>query len=251
MYSFKKDTKNDIAILRLNNHIITLYTFFFVMTLSNSYSNSVNDILGEERFVQTKSTRKNQTIKLDRRKSAFKRIGHDRDYINAVMQFAKKYGYRPSDVLGLHASECSFVHNTIHGGTVGLIQFTKSSAEMVGTTQQALSQMTRAEQMVYVDRFYEIFLKGDVTTKSAGQLYIVTFLPAFSNVDNKHFIISQSGYHARLYSRGENINYSKKTVKRWYQQNRGLDKYPRDGKITLSELDDVIQKKKAEFGISD
>ena len=93
------------------------------------------------------------------------------------------------------------------------------------------------------------YFKMRVSPRNQQDSYIVTFLPAFSNVDDKRFLISKWGYHAPLYIRGKHINFGKKTVKCWFENNRGLDKYPRDGKITLSELDDVIQM--LEFGIVD
>lgn len=157
------------------------------------------------------------------------RIGGDTAFLSEVKRVAKKYGIKEGDLLGLIASESGFNPAAGEiGGHVGLIQFSASSARSVGTTQAALKRMSRAEQMKYVDKYFENWnLKKGA---SAGQLYATVFAPAYASGDpNK-------------------VLYSSPSIE--YRSNVPLDSN-KDGKITVAEIGGRIEQKKKEFGISD
>lgn len=157
------------------------------------------------------------------------RIGGDTAFLSEVKRVSQKYGIKEGDLLGLIASESGFNPAAGEiGGHVGLIQFSVASAKSVGTTQDALKKMTRAEQMKYVDKYFENWnLKKGA---SAGQLYATVFAPAYASGDpNK-------------------VLYSSPSIE--YRSNAPLDSN-RDGKITVAEMGGRIERKKKEFGISD
>jgi murein DD-endopeptidase MepM/ murein hydrolase activator NlpD len=156
------------------------------------------------------------------------RVGNDTEFLKEVKRVAQKYNIKEGDLLGLMASESGLDPASDNGSHVGLIQFSASSAKLVGTTQSSLKRMSRAEQMKYVDKYFEYWKlpKG----ANAGQLYSVVFAPAYASGDpNK-------------------VLYSSPSVE--YRSNKPLDAN-KDGKITIAEMGGRIEGKKKEFGISD
>jgi murein DD-endopeptidase MepM/ murein hydrolase activator NlpD len=88
--------------------------------------------------------------------------------------------------------------------------------------------MSRAEQMKYVDKYFEYWnLKKGA---GAGQLYSSVFAPAYASSDPNKVLYSSPSAE--------------------YRGNAPLD-INRDGKITVAEMGGRIEKKKKEFGISD
>jgi murein DD-endopeptidase MepM/ murein hydrolase activator NlpD len=156
-------------------------------------------------------------------------IGKDTAFLGEVKRVSQKYGIKEGDLLGLLASESRFDPAAGEiGDHVGLIQFGVSEARSVGTTQGALKKMSRAEQMKYVDKYFETrkLKKG----AGAGQLYATVFAPAYASGDPNTVLYSSPS--------------------REYASNAPLDSN-RDGKITVAEMGGRIQQKKKEFGISD
>lgn len=158
------------------------------------------------------------------------RIGNDIDFLKEVKRVAQKYGLREGDLLGLMASESGFDPSQDNGSHVGLIQFSVDSARLVGTSQAALKRMTRAQQMKYVDLYFEKV--GLPKGANAAQLYTSIFAPAYLD--------RASSPNSVLYS----------SPSREYKSNAPLDTN-KDGKITTSEMSQRIERKKKEFGISD
>lgn len=160
---------------------------------------------------------------------AQKRIGNDAAFLGEVKRVSQKYGIKEGDLLGLIASESGFNPAAGKvGGHVGLIQFGVGEARSVGTSQEALVRMSRAEQMQYVDKYFET--RGLKKGASAGQLYATIFAPAYAN-SNPNTVLYSSPSAA-------------------YRANAPLDTN-KDGNITIAEMGGRIESKKREFGISD
>jgi hypothetical protein len=159
---------------------------------------------------------------------AQKRIGNDAAFLAEVKRVSQKYGIKEGDLLGVIAAESGFNPAADNGTHVGLIQFSAASAKSVGTTQAALKRMSRAEQMKYVDKYFENWnLKKGA---GAGQLYSTVFAPAYASGDPNKVLYSSPS--------------------REYSSNAPLDTN-RDGRITVAEMGGRIERKKKEFGISD
>ena len=155
----------------------------------------------------------------------------------AVNKVAQHFNINAADLMGLMASESGLRPDADNkGGHVGLIQFSATSAIAAGTTQAALKKMSRAEQMPYVQKYLENakLPKG----ASAGQLYTAVFLPAFVGKPDDFVVANKGGTEPAGYPES----------KSWYSSNKGLD-MNNDGKLTIRELGERIQKKKKEFGI--
>jgi len=159
-------------------------------------------------------------------------IGNDTEFLAEVTRVCRKFGIKEGDLLGLMASESGFNPAEDNGTHVGLIQFSRDSARAVGTTQAALKGMTRAQQMTYVEKYFQHWKDAGYfpDNPTAGQLYSVVFAPAYANKQD----------HEALYSAGSAA----------YNSNRPLDTN-NDGKITMAEMGQRIQRKKQEFGITD
>ena len=159
-------------------------------------------------------------------------IGNDTEFLAEVKRVCQKFGIKEGDLLGLMASESGFNPAEDNGSHVGLIQFSRDSAASVNTTQAALKRMTRAQQMKYVEAYFQYWKdQGKFPDNpTAGQLYSVVFAPAYANKQD----------HEALYSRGSAA----------YANNAPLDTN-NDGQITMAEMGERIQRKKQEFGITD
>ena len=160
--------------------------------------------------------------------TAAERVGNDPEFLAEVTRVAQKFNIKEGDLLGLMASESGLDPKSDNGTHVGLIQFSADSARAVGTTQAALKSMTRAQQMKYVEKYFDYWKLPQGA--SAGQLYSVVFAPAYASKDN----------NAVLYS----------SPSAAYNSNAPLDA-DGDGNITVGEMGGRIEKKKAEFGIVD
>lgn len=172
-------------------------------------------------------------------KAAHQRVGNDKAFLKRVTEVAAKIKAHPADLLGMMASESGLdpAAGTSH---VGLIQFSASSAQSVGTTQAALKKMSRAEQMDYVEKYLYPKLKDVKGPVTAGHLYTAVFLPAFAGKPADFVVASKDGSLPKGFSSDS---------PKWYNSNKGLDGN-NDGKITIADLSGRIEKKKAEFGIS-
>ena len=151
-------------------------------------------------------------------KASAKAEGLNKQFLDRVKQIADKIGCDYKDLLGVMHSESglnSKAQNT-KGGAAGLIQFLPSTARELGTTTDALRNMSAVQQLDYVEKFLVMVknrsaLKGK-SKLSAGDLYTLVFMPAKAGGE----VITSAG-------------------SRSYAANKGLDANG-DGMITKTEL---------------
>jgi murein DD-endopeptidase MepM/ murein hydrolase activator NlpD len=127
------------------------------------------------------------------------------DQLMTVMAFETGGSFSPS------------IPNAAGSSAMGIIQFMDFTAKNLGTTREALKNMTAEEQMVYVGKYFEPY-KGRLNTLEDA--YLAVFSPAFIGKGNNHV----------AYERGSVA----------YEQNRGLD-LNGDGKITVGEIGSKIR----------
>lgn len=168
----------------------------------------------------------------------------DPAFVAAINELAKKWNISGADILGLIASESSFNPQAGEiGGHYGLIQWSVAQARAAGTTHQELSQMSRVEQVPYIDKYFEN--NGLQKGASTGNLYAQVFLPAFTSAPPDSVVATSTGTGiAQGYT-----DASPGEVRGWYSENKGLD-LNNDGKITINELGKRIEDKKQAFGIT-
>jgi hypothetical protein len=135
------------------------------------------------------------------------------DFMSEVNRVSSKFGVNPSDMLALMRSESSLNPQAVNRttGATGLIQFMPATARSLGTTTEELRQMTAAQQMRYVEKFFDSVRLPQGA--SAGQLYAYVFLPGRARRE----VLTTAG-------------------EAFYEANRGLDMNS-DGRITIADLD--------------
>ena len=163
-------------------------------------------------------------------------IGNDKPFLKEVIRISRKYEIDPGDLLGLMASESSLNPASDNGTHVGLIQFSADRAKELGTTQEKLVKMNRAQQMKFVEKYFEIvnLPKG----ASKGELYTSVIMPAYTDKGGDFELMTKFD----KFSDGELGNPSV------YADNKGLDANS-DGFITIDEMGSRVDKKRKEFGI--
>ncbi len=141
-------------------------------------------------------------------------------FYNKATEVAKRLGCDPNDLLAVMYSESGLKPGAVNknGGATGLIQFMPRTAKSLGTSTQAIKNMSAEEQLVYVEKCIASNKKmaGYAANEKigAGTLYALIFLPARAKRDV-------------LTSCNEGTAY--------YSANKGLDKNG-DGMITKDEL---------------
>lgn len=137
------------------------------------------------------------------------RLGIDPNWMMAVMAFETGETFSPAE------------KNKAGSGATGLIQFMPETAKELNTTTAALANMTRLQQLDYVEKYFEPY-KSRI--KNIGDAYMAVFMPAKGIGKSDNFILID-----------------KDTQPTTYRQNRSLDKND-DGKITRGEAVARINK---------
>ena len=147
-----------------------------------------------------------------------------KDFLEKTKQVAQEVGCDYKDLLAVMNSESGLnpAAQNKQGGASGLIQFMPATARALGTTTDAIRNMSGVQQLDLVKRCIlqskkMAGLEGKRIT--AGQLYALIFLPARAQRE----VLTTS-----------NENY--------YRCNRGLDAN-HDGQITSTELGNRVRSK--------
>lgn len=156
-------------------------------------------------------------------------VAADTDFINAVEATSSSLGINTNDLLRIIEFETDgswspSVQPTRTDGTrissaTGLIQFLESTAQGLGTSTEALAQMTRAEQMEYVEAYLSPYADR---INNFGDLYMAVHWPAGVGQPDS-FVMYREG-------------------SREYTANRGLDSNG-DGTVTRGETLAVIERR--------
>ncbi len=109
-------------------------------------------------------------------------LGLDPSFIAACMAIETGRTYSPS------------IRNPFTGAT-GLIQFMPSTARAMGTTVEALANMSATAQLEYVKRFFRPHV-GRIRSNVPGDYYLAVFYPAYVGRDPGTVIFSSgdAGY---------------------------------------------------------
>lgn len=149
-------------------------------------------------------------------------IKNDVEFQNAVSGTAQRLGISESALYAVMDFETggSFnpgIKNVAGSGATGLIQFMPSTAEGLGTTTDALSRMSRADQMQYVERYLSNKVKPGM---GAADVYMSVLFPAAVGKPDD-FVLFGNGAMSGFTGIA-------------YDQNAGLD-LNGDGRITKAE----------------
>jgi hypothetical protein len=132
-------------------------------------------------------------------------IGTDPDYLSTVIAFETAGTFDPA------------IKNPYSSAT-GLIQFIGPTARKLGTTTDALAQMSPEQQLDYVYLYFAELLKGPYPT--LDRLYLTVFSPAFRDRP-----LDSIAYQA---------------PSKEYEQNRGFDPSGR-GYFTVGDITSAVR----------
>lgn len=130
-------------------------------------------------------------------------LGISPDYLMACMAFETGRTFDPA------------IRNHAGSGAIGLIQFMPSTAAALGTSTEALAEMSACQQLIFVENYFRPW-KGRLRTLS--DVYMAILWPAAVGKPDTYVLFDRA---------------DAKHPKR-YVQNSGLD-WNRDGKITKAE----------------
>jgi hypothetical protein len=137
------------------------------------------------------------------------------DKVNKIASLLK---VNPDWLMLVMHSESKLNHRIVNAdtGATGLIQFMPDTARGLGTTTQALREMTNVEQLDYVYKYFKPYA-GKIN--SYFDLYLVTFFPiAVGKSDDWVF------------------QTKKLSASSIASQNKGINKWVKDNKITKGEF---------------
>lgn len=182
------------------------------------------------------SSRRNRNVTWGKTTSQLPRLTsaqilQNQPFITKVKQVAANLGIKPEYLMGIMEIESAgtfspAVVNSL--GFTGLIQFGKDAASGVGTTREALSQMTDVQQMDYVEKY---FRKNGVRPNSPpSALYTAVFAPAFINKPDS-FIIASPTFRSAAWSQNPALH----------------DPFHPNKAITKSYLGKLVSKRAASY----
>ena len=90
-----------------------------------------------------------------------------------------------------------------NSSATGLIQFIENTAESLGTSTEELSQMTREQQMTYVEK-YLMQYKGRM--KDFGDIYMAIHLPAAVGKPDDTVIYNNTDLRTKAYEANKNLD---------------------------------------------
>ena len=148
-----------------------------------------------------------------------KELLKNKEFMDKVVAISKRIGCDFRDLLGVMRAESGLNPAAVNknGGASGLIQFMPKTARGLGTSVEAIRNMSAVQQLDYVEKFLINAKRSagfsDGEKLSAGQLYALVFLPARA----KREVLTTSD-------------------EAYYKHNSATDTNG-DGKITRSEMD--------------
>lgn len=139
----------------------------------------------------------------------------------ALEKTASNLGIDPNHLIAIMKQESGLNPKAVNKSShaTGLIQFMPKTAKGLGTSVQALYNMSATEQMPWVEKYFRAnHIKPGM---GLGDLYMAVFYPAAVGKSNNH-VIGKSGGAV-------------------YNQNRGLDRN-KDGVITVSDVKQSVAR---------
>lgn len=128
----------------------------------------------------------------------------DREFLAKVQELSGQIGANFIDMLTLMMFETAWTMSPSKWnghGYVGLIQFGSAAAQTIGTTTGQLAQMSRVQQMEFVKKYFEYWIRQQRVRPplSLAQLYMLVAYPAYSNFPPDQVIAARGGPRERMW----------------------------------------------------
>ena len=154
-------------------------------------------------------------------------VAGDEKFMSGISDLSQKYNIPQNDLLAMMDFETGgtfdpATKNMAGSGATGLIQFMPDTAKSLGTTTEELSEMSRSQQLEYVDKYLKTNLEGRIGPEGAdiSDLYMSVLFPVAVGKPDDFVLFGEGAI-------------SKKFEER-YEANKGLDAN-NDGSITKVE----------------
>jgi len=150
----------------------------------------------------------------------------DPDFNKKLEKIASALGVNSKDLIAIMKMESGVNPAAVNSmsGATGLIQFMPKTAANLGTSTDALKNMSAVEQLDYVYKYFKMV--GVKPGMELGDLYMAVFMPKYVSADD-NTVLGQNGA----------AGFSGKV----YAQNKGLDKN-KDGTITVADVKSSVQR---------
>jgi hypothetical protein len=154
-------------------------------------------------------------------------VAGDEKFMSGISDLSEKYNIPQNDLLAMMDFETGgtfdpATKNMAGSGATGLIQFMPDTAKSLGTSTEELSQMSRSEQLSYVDKYLETNLQGRMGGEKAdvSDLYMSVLFPVAVGKPDDFVLFGEGAINEKYEGR--------------YEANKGLDAN-NDGSITKVE----------------
>lgn len=137
-------------------------------------------------------------------------VKQDRAFMSEVDRLSNKYDISANELLALMSFETRgtfdpSIRNPQKGQTAtGLIQFVEKTAKGLGTSTQALSEMSRVEQMKYVEKYFDQYADR-IRGGSKEDLYMAVIWPAAIGKE-KDYVLFREGEQTYSVNSGLDLN---------------------------------------------
>jgi hypothetical protein len=141
-----------------------------------------------------------------------------------VRNVAELLKVQPEWLMAVMYSECRFDHDKYNlkgSGAVGLIQFMPETAKEMGTSTQAIANMSHEQQLDLVWRYLQAYREKYGDYKSLCDLYLAILYPK-ARTGDMCYTLYESPSKA-------------------YKQNIGLDE-DKDGRVTVGDIDKRMKR---------
>lgn len=147
-------------------------------------------------------------------------------FVDSIKFYAGKLGVPYTWLLAIasHESENTATAKNPYSTATGILQFTKSTAKLLGTSISAIKRMNRTQQVRYVYKYFLIGKEKYGNYQSLTQMYIFALLP------------NQTPYH----NKPNHILMKKGDL--YYAGNSGLDT-DKNGSVQVFEITNRINKR--------
>ena len=154
-------------------------------------------------------------------------VAGDEKFMSGISGLSEKYNIPQNDLLAMMDFETGgtfdpATKNMAGSGATGLIQFMPDTAESLGTTTEELSEMSRSQQLEYVDKYLKTNLEGRIGPEGAdiSDLYMSVLFPVAVGKPDDFVLFGEGAISKKFEGR--------------YEANKGLDAN-NDGSITKVE----------------
>ena len=201
----------------------------------------LNQIIKDKKITFTKSTQADVKRSSPQAREIDTKAIQDPEFNSKLDKVAKALGIE-SDVLRRiikfeTAGSFSPTSQDPYGVSIGLIGFTRQTANALGTSREELAKMTAVEQLDYVYKFYK--MNGLRPGSDIGTIYMLTFMPAFAySPDNT--VLGQKNGGTLMLPNGQS---SRLSMHKIWEQNPAFGKTKGKNFFTVGDVKNTIVRR--------